>query len=152
MHDVFSALADPVRRRLLERLQAHGGQTIRQLRARSAISRQGLAKHLAVLVAADLVVVKRVKREKLHIINTKAIREIVSPWLAAFVPPPAPTRETTEQTVAQVAPKRPRKPKKLQPASGTGHGKWDPGREVPLWEARTRMEAQHREWLRARDT
>ena len=82
MPDVFSALADPIRRRLLDRLLAGGGQTIRQVGAPEAISRQALAKHLKILEAAGLVVVKRVGREKLHFIRTAPLTALTDRWMS----------------------------------------------------------------------
>ena len=49
MEDVFKALADPTRRRLLDALNAHDGQSLRELCAGLAVTRQAVTKHLAVL-------------------------------------------------------------------------------------------------------
>ena len=43
MDEVFKALADPTRRELLDRLRADSGQTLNELCARLAMSRQALA-------------------------------------------------------------------------------------------------------------
>jgi len=51
MDDVFKALADPSRRMLLDSLNAHNGQTLRQLCAGLDMARQSVSKHLAVLEA-----------------------------------------------------------------------------------------------------
>lgn len=51
MDDVFKALADPSRRMLLDSLNAHNGQTLRQLCAGLDMARQSISKHLAVLEA-----------------------------------------------------------------------------------------------------
>ena len=52
---VFKALADPTRRRLLDRLHADNGQPLTALCRDLAITRQGITQHLAVLEAAGLV-------------------------------------------------------------------------------------------------
>jgi DNA-binding transcriptional ArsR family regulator len=60
---VFSALADPTRRRILERL-AHGDTlTATGVADNLPISRQAVAKHLAALRSAKLVSSERVGRE-----------------------------------------------------------------------------------------
>jgi DNA-binding transcriptional ArsR family regulator len=84
VNDVFFALADPMRRLVLERLLAENGQTLRALGDGIAITRQGMAKHLAVLDAAGLVVAKRAGREKLHFIRTARLEAVADGWLARF--------------------------------------------------------------------
>jgi len=51
---VFSALADPTRRAILERL-AHGDATVRQLAEPFAMTQQAVSKHLKVLEQARLI-------------------------------------------------------------------------------------------------
>ena len=52
---VFAALADPTRRAILAALAEHGPSTATDLSARLSITRQGIAKHLALLADAALV-------------------------------------------------------------------------------------------------
>jgi len=52
---VFAALADPNRRAILASLAEHGSSTATELSARLTITRQGIAKHLALLADAGLV-------------------------------------------------------------------------------------------------
>ncbi len=52
---VFAALADPNRRAILAALAEHGPSTATDLSARLSITRQGIAKHLALLAEAGLV-------------------------------------------------------------------------------------------------
>ena len=52
---VFAALADPNRRAILAALAEHGPSTATDLAGRLAITRQGIAKHLALLADAGLV-------------------------------------------------------------------------------------------------
>lgn len=84
MEEVFRALADPSRRALLDRLFAAGGQTLGALAAGMPMSRQAIAKHLAILEAANLVSVHWRGREKLHYLNPVPIGEIVRRWVGKF--------------------------------------------------------------------
>lgn len=59
MDEVFKALADASRRRLLDRLNARDGQTLRELCSELDMARQSVSKHLAVLEAANLVTTVR---------------------------------------------------------------------------------------------
>jgi DNA-binding transcriptional ArsR family regulator len=61
--DVFAALADPTRRDVLERL-AHGSATATEIAAELPVTRQAVAKHLAVLEGAGLVAGARTGRER----------------------------------------------------------------------------------------
>ena len=60
---VFSALADPTRRRVVETLSRGGTATASGLAAQLPISRQAVAKHLAALRDAHLLSSDRVGRE-----------------------------------------------------------------------------------------
>jgi len=60
---VFSALADPTRRRMLERLARGDTLTASGAAEKLPISRQAVAKHLATLRSANLVTSERVGRE-----------------------------------------------------------------------------------------
>src|SRR5271156_2465404 len=87
MDDVFKALADPSRRMLLDRLNAHNGQTLRQLCAGLDMARQSVSKHLAVLEAAGLVTTVRRGREKLHYLNAAPISDIAERWISRYDQP-----------------------------------------------------------------
>ena len=84
MDAVFKALADPTRRHLLDRLQARNGQTLGALCEEMNMSRQAVAKHLALLEAANLVAVQRRGREKLHFLNPIPINEIADRWIGKY--------------------------------------------------------------------
>jgi len=81
---VFRALADPSRRRLLDRLHRRSGQTLGDLCQGLDMTRQAVAKHLAILEEANLVSWKRHGREKLHFINPVPINEIAERWVRKF--------------------------------------------------------------------
>ena len=87
MDDVFKALADPSRRMLLDSLNAHNGQTLRQLCAGLDMARQSVSKHLAVLEAAGLVTTVRRGREKLHYLNAAPISDIAERWISRYDQP-----------------------------------------------------------------
>ncbi|MBU6297628.1 MAG: helix-turn-helix transcriptional regulator [Alphaproteobacteria bacterium] len=84
MDAVFKALADPTRRQLLDRLHARNGQTLNELCEKMDMSRQAVTKHLALLEAANLIVVQWQGREKLHYINPVPIHEIAERWICKF--------------------------------------------------------------------
>jgi DNA-binding transcriptional ArsR family regulator len=84
MDDVFKALADPSRRELLDRLRVENGQTLGELCARLAMTRQAVSKHLAVLEEANLVATVWRGREKLHYLNPVPIHEIAERWIGKF--------------------------------------------------------------------
>jgi DNA-binding transcriptional ArsR family regulator len=81
---VFRALADSSRRRLLDRLHRKNGQTLGELCRGLDMTRQAVAKHLAILEEANLVASKREGREKLHFINPVPINQIAERWISKF--------------------------------------------------------------------
>jgi DNA-binding transcriptional ArsR family regulator len=76
---VFKALADPTRRLLLDRLRQQNGQTLTELCSSLGMARQSATQHLDLLVQANLVVVVRRGRERLHYLNPAPIHEIGQP-------------------------------------------------------------------------
>jgi DNA-binding transcriptional ArsR family regulator/uncharacterized protein YndB with AHSA1/START domain len=87
MDEVFRALADPSRRRLLDSLNARTGQTLRELCAELDMARQSVSKHLDILEAANLVTTVRRGREKLHYLNGDPINEIGERWINRYERP-----------------------------------------------------------------
>ncbi len=81
---VFRALANSSRRALLDRLHRKNGQTLGELGQGLAMTRQAVAKHLAILEEANLVASRRVGREKLHFINPVPINQIAERWIRKF--------------------------------------------------------------------
>ncbi len=63
MSEVLSALADPMRRRILDALADHGSATATVLAAELPVSRQAIVKHLGILDRAGLVGARRAGRE-----------------------------------------------------------------------------------------
>jgi DNA-binding transcriptional ArsR family regulator len=84
MGAVFKALADPVRRQLLDRLHARNGQTLSELCEGHDMTRQAVTKHLGILEKANLVVTLKRGREKLHYLNPVPIHEIAERWIDKY--------------------------------------------------------------------
>ena len=84
MSDVFRALADENRRSLLDALFARNGQSLSEMAEKMPMSRQAVAKHLAILESANLVSTAWRGREKLHYLNPVPIGEIVRRWVGKF--------------------------------------------------------------------
>ena len=85
--DVFRALGDPTRRRLLDELFEQDGQTLSALEQRLPMTRFGVAKHLKVLEEAGLVTTQKRGREKLHFLNPVPIREVHDRWVSKYAEP-----------------------------------------------------------------
>jgi len=81
---VFKALADPSRRKLLDRLHARNGQTLGELCKGLNMARQSVTQHLGLLEDANLISVQRQGREKLHFFNPVPIHEIYERWIRKF--------------------------------------------------------------------
>src|SRR5215467_123932 len=81
---VFHALADASRRLLLDRLHRKNGRTLGELCEGLGMTRQAVAKHLAILEEANLVASRRQGREKLHFINPVPINAIAERWIKKF--------------------------------------------------------------------
>jgi DNA-binding transcriptional ArsR family regulator len=87
MGDVYKALADPTRRKILDELTERNGQTLFEICSRLATkhqlasSRQAVSQHLDLLEAAGLIETRREGRWKLHYINTRPLERILDRWL-----------------------------------------------------------------------
>ncbi|CAN7194260.1 ArsR/SmtB family transcription factor [Aminobacter sp. LjRoot7] len=82
--DVFKALSDPTRRKLLDLLFEKNGQTLGELCSKLDMARQSATQHLGILEAANLVTSVRRGREKLHFINPVPIHEVYERWVRKF--------------------------------------------------------------------
>jgi uncharacterized protein YndB with AHSA1/START domain/DNA-binding transcriptional ArsR family regulator len=87
MDEVFRALSDPSRRRLLDSLNGHNGQSLRELCAGLDMTRQSVSKHLAILEEANLVTTVRRGRQKLHYLNAAPISDIAERWINRYDQP-----------------------------------------------------------------
>src|SRR5438045_9275786 len=81
---VFAALADPSRRAILAALAAGGPATATDLAGRLPITRQAIAKHLALLAEAGLVTAEPGERRRGHYRPRSAAVQVVPPFLAAL--------------------------------------------------------------------
>ena len=79
--DIFKALADPARRALLDQLHETNGQTLGQLCRHVHMTRQGVTKHLGILINAGLIVPLWRGREKLHYLNPAPLKQIAERWI-----------------------------------------------------------------------
>ncbi len=79
---VFEALADATRRQVVRRLAEGGPATATELAGELPVTRQAVAKHLATLADAGLVVSDRQGRETRYQLTPQPLSEAVS-WMAA---------------------------------------------------------------------
>jgi uncharacterized protein YndB with AHSA1/START domain/DNA-binding transcriptional ArsR family regulator len=87
MDEVFRALADPSRRRLLDSLRRADGPTLGSLCGQLAMTRQAATQHLGVLESANLISTVRRGREKLHYLNPVPLHDIQQRWISSFDEP-----------------------------------------------------------------
>ena len=83
MKATFKALADGSRRKLLDKLHKSNGQTLTQLCEHLDMTRQAVAKHLALLESANLVATVWRRRE-LHYLNPVPLHEIYERWIGKY--------------------------------------------------------------------
>jgi DNA-binding transcriptional ArsR family regulator len=81
---VFTALADPTRRAILGTLAAAGPATATDLAARLPITRQAVAKHLALLAEAGLVTAEPGERRRVRYRLRSAPMQVAQQFLAAL--------------------------------------------------------------------
>jgi DNA-binding transcriptional ArsR family regulator len=80
--DVFRAIADATRRRLLDGLRG-GEQPVGALSAAFAVSPSAVSQHLAVLREAGLVRERRAGRQRLYRIRATPLRAVAD-WIAHY--------------------------------------------------------------------
>ena len=90
MDEVFRALNDSGRRRLLDELFESDGQTLGELcRYLPEMTRYGVMNHLRVLEEGGLITTRRQGRNKLHYLNRVPIRLVHDRWISKYTEPPA---------------------------------------------------------------
>ena len=82
--EVFTALADPSRRAILAALAAGGPATATDLATRLPITRQAIAKHLALLAEAGLVAAEPGERRRVRYRLRSAPMQVAQQFLAAL--------------------------------------------------------------------
>jgi len=84
--DVFKALADPTRRKILDELADEDPQTLFEICSRLTMrhgigsTRQAISQHLEVLEEAGLIRTERKGRYKLHHLDTTPLETISKRW------------------------------------------------------------------------
>jgi DNA-binding transcriptional ArsR family regulator len=81
-HDVYQAIADPTRRRMLK-LLSQKEMPVMEISGHFPISRTAVSKHLRVLADAGLVKESKVGRETRYRLNPQPLHE-VKDWLQYF--------------------------------------------------------------------
>ncbi len=81
--ELFSALADPTRCALFERLCRDGEQTVRALTDRAGVSQPAVSKHLGVLKHAGLVRDRRDGRQTHYSAQPKAMAPMLD-WMSRY--------------------------------------------------------------------
>jgi DNA-binding transcriptional ArsR family regulator len=81
---VFAALADPTRRSILASLAEKGPVTATELAGQLPITRQGIAKHLALLAEAGLVTAEPGERRRVRYRLRSAPMQVAQQFLAAI--------------------------------------------------------------------
>jgi DNA-binding transcriptional ArsR family regulator len=85
--ELWAAIGDPSRRQVLDLLVTHGEASASGLAGQVPFSRQAVAKHLAVLERAGLVVRRKQGREVVYLVQagrldqaTRAVAEVAARW------------------------------------------------------------------------
>lgn len=76
--DLWSAIGDPTRRRMLDLLLSEGGGTSTSLSGRLPVTRQAVAKHLGVLDRVGLVTVTPAGRERRYTVDDEQFARAVA--------------------------------------------------------------------------
>ena len=83
--DLFRALADPTRRRILDLLAEHNTLTVSQLAAEFPyLVASGISKHLMSLRATGLVSATRQGRQQLYRLDADTLAALMTPWIAKY--------------------------------------------------------------------
>ncbi len=83
MRDVFDAIADPTRRRLIQLLAQAEELPLHELTVPFRMGRTAVSKHLTILKEAGLVSDRKAGRETRYKLNAEPLRE-VQDWLAYY--------------------------------------------------------------------
>jgi DNA-binding transcriptional ArsR family regulator len=81
---VFKALADESRRKLLDLLYLEDGQSLSQLGSQLPMTRFGVMKHLRILKEAGLIATRKSGRETLHYLNAVPIQMVYDRWVSKY--------------------------------------------------------------------
>lgn len=85
--DLFRALADPTRRRILDLLAERGRLTVGELAARFPdLVSSGISKHLMYLREIGLVRAAHSGRQRIYSIDASSMTSALAPWLEKYRP------------------------------------------------------------------
>jgi DNA-binding transcriptional ArsR family regulator len=82
-NEVFTALADPTRRAIFERLSRKGELTVHALTGHSGVSQPAVSKHLGVLKHAGLVRARREGRETHYRARPQGLAPLID-WMSFY--------------------------------------------------------------------
>jgi uncharacterized protein YndB with AHSA1/START domain len=74
--DIFSALAEPTRRKIVELLNRHGPLSATEIYSRFSVSPPAISQHLQVLHQSNLVQVERRAQQRIYRVNPQGLREL----------------------------------------------------------------------------
>lgn len=83
VRDVYDAVADPTRRKLLEMLADVEELPLHEITVHFHMGRTAVSKHLAILKDADLVIARKVGRETRYRLNAAPLQEIQD-WVSIY--------------------------------------------------------------------
>jgi DNA-binding transcriptional ArsR family regulator len=81
-YDVFSAISDPVRRRILDMLR-EGEKAVTELLAPFKISQPAVSKHLRILREAGLIRARQNGRKRIYALRAERLKR-VDDWVAQY--------------------------------------------------------------------
>ena len=81
--DVYDAVADPTRRKLLRMLADVEELPLHEITVHFQMGRTAVSKHLAILKDADLVIARKVGRETRYRLNATPLKEIQD-WVSFY--------------------------------------------------------------------
>lgn len=81
--DVFAAIAEPRRRRILELLAEEGAQPVGELVLRLQLAQPAVSKHLGVLRQAGIVTVTKRGRQRVYALDARELKS-VHEWAGVF--------------------------------------------------------------------
>jgi len=83
VRDVYDAIADPTRRKLLRMLADVEELPLHEITVHFQMGRTAVSKHLAILKEADLVIARKVGRETRYRLNPTPLKE-VQDWVSFY--------------------------------------------------------------------
>ncbi|OPA73045.1 transcriptional regulator [Paenibacillus selenitireducens] len=83
VRDVYDAVADPTRRRLLQMLAEVEELPLHEITVHFQMGRTAVSKHLSILKDADLVTTRKVGRETRYRLNATPLQEIQD-WVSIY--------------------------------------------------------------------